>query len=400
MNSNFCVAPFIQACIDTQGETRPCCSYTPYDKSTGNINTDGGLETAMHSLGMTKLREQFLANEKPEGCAKCWKEEEQHGKDWSMRTTYNEKYGDLIAEDETNFTKDYFKLKYIETGFGNLCNLACKMCIPAVSSTLFGIVKANAKNKWKDGYLRDISYIDTDIKELDYIKLIGGEPMMERKHDQLLEQLLKDHPNPGNITICYFTNTTKKPSPRVVEMWSQFKEIELNHSIDGVGKVNEYQRPGNYVWQDIEDVLDYYEELGKTITLKQKINSTITVANMMSVESLWKWSYDRYQNTIFHSCQLAYQPLHLNPQHIHPDLKQKIRDRLTAIDLTPYESNPSGLPTPNAKEYRVLIRDVLTVMDKPTEHNFTIDDILQNEQFKRVSEYYNHSKDWLYEEYS
>jgi hypothetical protein len=120
----------------------------------------------------------------------------------------------------------------------------------------------------------------------------------------------------------------------------------------------------------------------------------------MSIESLWQWSYGRFQNKIQHSVQLAHQPLHLNPQHIHPDLKQKIRDRLTSIDLTPYEPNPLGMPITNAKEYSVLIRDVLTVMEKPTEHNFTIDDILQNNQFKRVSEYYNHSKDWLYEEYS
>mgnify|MGYP000848786701 FL=1 len=400
MKSNFCIAPFVQSSIDAKGPTKPCCNYAHSVLDTGNINTDGSLEKAMHGPGMTKLREQFLANEQPDGCVKCWNEEKLHGEKWSMRSNYNYQYTDFIAEEESNFTKDYFKLKYIETGFGNLCNLACKMCVPAISSTLFGIVKADANNKWKDGYLRDISYIDTDIRELDYIKLVGGEPMMERKHDQLLEQLIKDHPNPSNITIEYFTNTTKKPSQRVVDMWRQFGKIILNYSIDGYDKVNEYQRPGNYKWQDIEDVLDYYQELSKTIDITQKVNSTITVANIMSIESLWQWSYGRFQNKIQHSVQLAHQPLHLNPQHIHPDLKQKIRDRLTSIDLTPYEPNPLGMPITNAKEYSVLIRDVLTVMEKPTEHNFTIDDILQNNQFKRVSEYYNHSKDWLYEEYS
>lgn len=402
MESNFCIAPFVQACIDTAGGTRPCCSYTPALKATGNINEDDGLDNAMHSPGMARLREQFLANERPDGCSRCWTDEAKHGADWSMRSNYNEQYDDFIAREKLNFTKDFFKLKYIETGFGNLCNLACKMCLPAVSSTLFSITKANANNKWKDGYLRDVSYIDTDIRELDYIKLIGGEPMMERKHDQLLEQLLKDHPNPGNITICYFTNTTKKPSPRVVEMWRQFKEIELNYSIDGVGKVNEYQRPGNYVWQDIEDNLDYYQELSKTINMSHRITSTVTVANIMSLESLWQWVDSKWGSNIRHSCQLANQPMYLVPQHVHPDLKQKIRDKLTSIDLTPYERPQTIMQWQfqHATEYKVLIKDVLTSMDKPTEHSFTLDDILQQNQFKLISAYYNHSKDWLYEEYS
>ena len=387
----------MQACIDTIGNTRPCCSYavspTP---DLGNINLDGGLNKAMHSEGMTKLREQFLAGERPEGCSKCWVEEKKHGIEWSMRSSYNLWYKDFIEEEKSNIDKDFFKLKYIETGFGNFCNLACKMCVPVVSSTLYGIVKGK---KFQEGYLRDLSYFDVDLSHIDFIKLVGGEPMMERKHDQLLEQLIKDHPNPGNITINYFTNTTKKPSQRVVDMWRQFKKIELNYSIDGFGEVNEYQRPGNYKWQDIEDVLDHYQELSKTINIEQRINSTITVANIMSVESLWQWSLRKYQNKIQHFCQLAHFPLHLNPQHIHTDLKQKIRDRLTSIDLTPYEEQ-NTMPMTNAKEFGILIKDVLAVMEKPTEHNFTIDDIVNQNQFKRVSEYYNHPKDWLYEEYS
>jgi len=400
MKSNFCIAPFVQACIDTKGGTRPCCSFTPALGTTGNINTDGGLKNAMHGPGMTKLREQFLADERPDGCSRCWSDEDKHGENWSMRSNYNEQYKDFIQENELKFTKDTFKLKYIETGFGNLCNLACKMCIPMVSSTLFGIVKADSNNKWKDGYLRDISYIDTDIRELDYIKLIGGEPMMERKHDELLERLLLDHPDPSNITISYYTNTTKKPSQRVVEIWRQFKEIELNYSIDGVGEVNEYQRPGNYVWQDIEDNLDYYQELSKTINISHRVTSTVTVANIMSLESLWQWVDSKWGSKIRHSCQLANQPLHLVPQHVHPDLKQKIRDKLTSIDLTPYERPQDPVAFQHATEYKVLIKDVLTSMEKPTEHSFTLDDIIQQKQFNLISTYFNHSKDWLYEEYS
>ena len=205
MEDSFCVAPFVQACLNTKGETRPCCnyapSYKPEDHTTGNINTDGGLTNAIQSSGMVKLREQFLKGEKPDLCVKCWKEEEQHGTDWSMRSTYNLRYDAYIKENSKKFTKDFFNLKYLETGFGNFCNLSCKMCLPAVNSTMFSIVNAGKKNKFIEGYLKDISYIDTDITGLDYIKLVGGEPMMERKHDQLLEQLLKEHPNPGNITI-------------------------------------------------------------------------------------------------------------------------------------------------------------------------------------------------------
>ena len=71
---NYCVLPFIGLETAPMGQARACCLYE------GDLHNNGELlnfskntvQETFHSSDMNELRDAFLRNEKPKGCAKCW----------------------------------------------------------------------------------------------------------------------------------------------------------------------------------------------------------------------------------------------------------------------------------------------------------------------------------------
>ena len=77
MNSTdkfFCYFPFVHANIraNKNRQVAPCWRS---DEILGNLN-DNTLEEIWNGTAYKELREKFLRGEKPAGCARCWKLEE------------------------------------------------------------------------------------------------------------------------------------------------------------------------------------------------------------------------------------------------------------------------------------------------------------------------------------
>ena len=294
---SYCVLPWTATAIGSGGEVVPCCrwfsqqSYLP--KPLPNIAN--GLTNARNSEFWQTIRQQMIDGEYPTGCKRCWDEEE---KDIHNRAMHRAGQQQRFSEDSpygriTEITNKPAKLRHLETGISRLCNFACVMCDKTESSIIHSIVHPG--EKIPKGFHKDNENIDDDLSELQLLKLVGGEPMIEAKHDELLEKIIELNNNPGNLEIQYHTNASVFPSDRVINCWKKLKKVEIVLSIDGTGKLATLQRPGNYVWQDIEDTVDKYVQLTSKVNIIFSANVVLTALNIGQITDIVDWLYNKVE---------------------------------------------------------------------------------------------------------
>jgi radical SAM protein with 4Fe4S-binding SPASM domain len=272
MTDAVCNLLWTHAAIDPSGTVRPCCRFRELDYKLPSITE--GFKEAWTGEVFNDIRARMLDGERLDNCSKCWKQEESTG--MSLRTIYNKRYPAALIE---------LKLHYIEIGFNTLCNLACRICNSDYSSKWATIT--NPKQSVKLGYDMDLGWFNIDLSYLCEIKIVGGEPMMARQHDEFLALLLKKNKHLDNVKIVYYTNGTVLPSTKVIDYWKSIGEVVLNISIDGVGDTNTYQRPGSN-WQTLEQNIAYYESLSLP-NLHIYTHSVITVLNLWDFHNFYDW---------------------------------------------------------------------------------------------------------------
>ena len=285
-----CVLPWVGHCIQNPGTVTPCCRFHGTENSPMAHLTLGPYPGYKLSEYHHKYpQREFLAGNYPEHCVKC-KVEDLKGVR-SMRKEFNEIYEDV---DTSKFGKQ--NARYIEISFGNLCNLACRMCNSNDSTRWAGVQKHLAheitgykERVWPE-YRTEIDCIDIDLSEVDRIKFMGGEPMMHPDHELFLEKLVEDNPHSGRVYARYHTNATVRPNDRILEIWEQLGSVEIAFSIDGVGAVNDYIRPPSK-WEQIEETVQWYQNLGMP-NVQLHVHSAISVLNLFDLNNLWQWTKD------------------------------------------------------------------------------------------------------------
>jgi len=316
---NGCVLPWVHAAIDMSGTVTPCCRWNP-NKDTGFEKVkDIGLKNAWTNDKFNKMRERILNNEKLSGCSRCWQDE----------ASSDELFPSMRRSANATWLRSYTKepvLKYLELGFGTTCNLACRMCNERYSSK-WSVIK-NPEKKFKDGFDFDSDSIDVDLSNLEEIKFVGGEPMMARDHDKFLQRILDTHPNLKELRLRYFTNGTILPSDNVIKFWNKVGKVTLSLSIDGVGKINEIQRPG-HTWNTIEKNYEFYKSL-KTVTID--VNSVVTILNVFHLRELNEWVISKNINNW--SMMPAIGPNHLSIKNMNKETKAKALSYIESVPLT------------------------------------------------------------------
>lgn len=291
------------ATVDVTGEVRPCCRFRELNYNLPHIND--GLDAAWNGIVFRDIRNRMREGEKLPHCQKCW-DQEAAGSE-SLRTIYNRKFPQAQHD---------YKIKFLEIGFSTHCNLACRMCSSAFSSKWWTI--ENPGKSVELGYDININNLDLDLSELEEIKIVGGEPMMSKQHDSFLELVVSQSKNP--VTLVYYTNGTVYPSERIIDYWRNMKHVYINISVDGVGKTNDYQRPGSE-WHVLQDNVEKYHDL-------MMDNITIRSHSVLSVLNIWDWHhfYDWHSRFFWDTemgLDFAEYPDHLNLRNMPNDLKNK-----------------------------------------------------------------------------
>lgn len=365
MVDTFCPIPWNSQAIRSNGDVRLCC-HANIAKNKGTLCNSKGypynaanddLVEARNSNLIRSIRQNMLEGKWSEECNRC-KSEEQSGLN-SKRNYEKERWrmsledvADTTANDGTIDT-DLFPTVYYDIRFGNLCNLACRMCGPQDSNgwysdwnLLHGKDWFNdthgreqmykQKNKWvSDSYNWHSSdsfwkQIESNSKNVKHVYMAGGEPMLIERHYEFLERCIENGAA-KNMVVEYNTNMTSIPT-RVLDLWQHFKAIEIGASIDGYGSVQEYQRYPSE-WKKI--LKNIYKVDAAPNNISAWFAYTVTAYNVLHLPDFMRWKLEssglnKFNNSLRRPIvthHLAYKPLYLNIRVLPKGYKSLVKER-------------------------------------------------------------------------
>jgi sulfatase maturation enzyme AslB (radical SAM superfamily) len=201
------------------------------------------------------------------GCSRCYDNERVTGK--SMRTDYINRVREL-GFTETPPAKP--KLTYIDLALSNVCNNRCRMCNPDLSTNWYNDAKKLGISI-KSGVIQNKDrFKDFDFSNIRFIKMIGGEPLMEQ--EKFIEIL--NRCNLKELQLLITTNATLIPSNELVEIFSKCKNVKWNLSIDAYGSLNEFLRKGS-VWENVSKNIEWFYKNYKS---KISVDTVVSIYNI------------------------------------------------------------------------------------------------------------------------
>ena len=362
MSKTFCPIPWIFQAVRNNGDIRVCCqaNVTPNqgvvrhpDGKSFNAGRDS-FDDAKNAPMMNEIRKNMLSGKWSEECGRC-KSEEEAG--LQSRRMYELEHWDYSFKNALEDTKDdgsiTIRSQYYDLRFGNMCNLACRMCGPTDSHTWYeqwlgyhggtsyedthGTVELTRNTK---GRLATTDYdwhnsetfwkqIEENIPYIEHVYMAGGEPMMIERHYEFLQRCI-DSGHAKNIMIEYNTNMTSLP-PRVLEMWKEFKQIRIGASVDGMGDMLEYQR-WPIKWKQAKANLEKVDNLPDNVIAW--IAFTVTAYNIFHLPEfmMWKLKESGYKKINSSSAKpiithhVAHGPKRANIRLLNKELKQDVHE--------------------------------------------------------------------------
>ncbi len=248
ISKTFCPLPFNHIYIHPTNRAAVCCNFRSRE-GLPKIQEYDKLEDHLYHPFMVDIQQKMLAGEKVEGCATCYFAEE-HGYE-SMREKEIDQWSGTHAMGMSAADLEKPKLNFVEITFGNYCNLACRSCGSDLSHSW---IEENPKlqeaqlpsNRTMKRLNIEREWEDDDFKDLEYLKVTGGEPMLHPDWFKFNSKF-----DPTNIKMFIFTNASWVPKKRHLDLLNKFKSCQIFLSIDGTGSVQEYMRH-NSKW-DITD---------------------------------------------------------------------------------------------------------------------------------------------------
>lgn len=278
MNNTFCVLPWTHLCVRPDNVLKPCCRFLSDNPSNEFKTTLDDIynlaEEAMNTDYFNSIRKNMLEGKKIAGCQKCYTQEENKNKP-SMRQIYN----NFINIDSATLSNNFYAVRYIEMSIDNICNLQCRMCDSKFSSKLQKRDKFLGNNVFKKLEPNFSKLTNLNLKELNRVKILGGEPFITPNFEKFID-FLTENSEPANITLDIATNGTTIPSKHIVKKLNQFKQIAINVSLDAYDKINDYQRYGSSYVKTINNSKTYSNILTNSILSYHVTVSTLN-ANVL-----------------------------------------------------------------------------------------------------------------------
>jgi len=332
-NKTFCPLPWNHLATHPEGKATLCC-VSDHSHNMSAARTNGRVLNLnkhkvidiVNSDFFVKTRQEMRAGIQPVACARCFKEEETSitSKRQLELKRFGIDYTDINGVIGPN-------LKFIELRLGNLCNVKCRTCNPA-SSTQWISEYSKLQNEFKfvthyDEKI-DTSWTQSDAfwndlldnsKSVELIYINGGEPTLVEKHWTYLERLIERGLH-KQVKLWYSINMTNIPD-KLLDIWKQFKEVEIHASIDDIGERNSYLRKGTdwiVVEQNIKKLLD-----NRWIT--SSVTQTVSWMNIYYVQEFRDY-FDRLGIQVQHN--LVYDPKFYSTSILPLQLKEKLADKL------------------------------------------------------------------------
>lgn len=251
----------------------PCCISQTQPADTIDFENNAYLHV---------IRDQASAEKFPAACVNC-KNAEDAG-------LISRRQGSNSWYKENNLYNNTVELVRMDYWTGDVCNLACVICGPHASTTWkqelglpTELKKSTVNQFWKT----------LDLSKVKFIHFNGGEPLLSKEHVKFLHAV--EHKS--QVHLNYNTNATILPSEELLELWQQFKLVQLDFSIDDIGERFEYQRyPAK--WKDVTSNLQWYIDQAPHNCMFAT-NTSVGVLNQQNLPQLNAWLQANFHTTRF-----------------------------------------------------------------------------------------------------
>jgi organic radical activating enzyme len=320
----FCVNPWITLHAKFNEGMNPCCLF----KNVFKYNT---VDEYVNSEELKSIKESLVAGEKIPECVVCWNHEQRGHV--SKRQRDNKTYDKIFKLLNRDLTKPANKFVEYYIRLGNYCNLRCTSCNDQYST---GWASENKKFNLLSSpavLLSEDSDVWQNLKDhastVGAIEFIGGEPFMMCLDQQTdLLKWLVDNNHAQHIRIKYNTNGTRLPTEQLL-FWSKFKAVELNISVDGIGKQFEYLRfPAK--WDELNSNVRFYQNLRNNVpNLELTIITTVSILNIGYIEEILDYCQSHDLKLFLNMLD---RPAVLNLYNFDVNIKSWIASRIQHID--------------------------------------------------------------------
>ena len=326
LNSPPCLAPWLALSVKPNGDVGPDAQYAkPY----GNILTQS-LEEILSSQEFQTPRSEMQEKKFASACGNCANKEATLG---HSRRIFFEHTLRRFNLDLPQKNDRAINLQYLDLNLSNKCNLKCRMCNSVSSTSWIAedrelISKFGSRLNRPEGLrsekldLQSILKLFSDrqiFKNLSYVALRGGEPLLEAEGLKVLEKLV-DWGIAQQVTLDISTNGTVV-SPQMLKLMSHFKQIDLYVSVDGAGELYRYIRGGDkFAIEDLEENLLQFRKIPQLTVM---FTAAVSIYNIFKLDELWHWFEKVYQpNDEITFSNAVVRPAYLNFQILPQKLKE------------------------------------------------------------------------------
>lgn len=313
-NGVFCPMPWKGLMYNFDGKVKNCI------RSAGSIGDlkDQNIQDILH--GDTNLNtQQCMLNDQPgPDCHTCYDlEGDKRAFDIISDRIFYIK--ELRKEPFTDYVYNNHDIKAIDVRWSNLCNFACVYCGSDFSSKWASELKQYADTPSEQQLENFKTYIFDNAKNLKHVYLAGGEPLLMKQNQELLDILLEQNPD---VSLRINTNLSKTDT-RVFDTICQFRDVHWTISVETMSHEFDYIRYGG-TWQDFLDNLNIVKSTGHKISFNM-------LYFLLNYNSLFD-TVDFFQDLGYHNNSFVIgallSPLYLNVRHLPDDVLECIKIRL------------------------------------------------------------------------
>jgi MoaA/NifB/PqqE/SkfB family radical SAM enzyme len=311
--SKFCPLPFSHIAIRPNGRVFPCCNFR-WDGVPEDLHLDH--PDVFNHPYLENIRNQMRRGDLVDGCKNCYLSEEKTGTSMRMFVLEHMHKADMPSEPTNNP-----KITYIDLALSNACNNKCRMCNADLSTSWYSDWKALHGSIPKGLLQKPQNKLDNiDFSNLRFLKLIGGEPLMEQ--EKFIDILRKC--NREKLSILLTTNTTLTPNDELFGLMKECALLKVNLSIDATESLNDFLRKGSK-WEKTVEVIDWFSKNFN----KNDVNvvGVVNIYNVNCLDKLYHFLQDK-----FPSVSLTYimvdGPDWMSPKHLPEDVKSKILEKI------------------------------------------------------------------------
>jgi len=344
-------------------------------------NFVNNLEAWSKGPQINKIRQDIINGKRVNYCKTCYLYEDKNIKDQRWNYSF-----DWLAKLKIKTVEDLQKISrplHYNIRLKNKCNLMCRMCNENYSHLIEKENKniqdkkfENLLSKGELYYSGSLDNIELDADPSIYIT--GGEPTLVTELYNFLKKCIKLKKNNLNINIQ--TNAAKL-NTKFLSLIKNFKNITMCCSIDGVGKINEYQR-WNIDSNKQEENIYRLQQQGHKI----HITCVVSIYNVSTIGKIFKYFDDRFP---FASVQLQwamYKQNILNPYN-HPNKSLVLKSIQEAKTTKCYWHNESGTTAIIDDLYKFYNDNNSKTNHKELQNFFYYNDTLDRVRGSRLADY-------------